>query len=413
VIESTPEPDPDNLVKIITILDKTIVIERYGTVFHPYSTSVPFDYDSIAQDNYVKLSGYTNNDGTILATHIEDLGPFNCGNSVVAIKGIVENYQWNDRFNIGSNIILIKADTQFPCILEGWVRNGIRVKVEGIQGCANTIDADEIEIIEDDEPINELVNGDFIPSISFMEGIVNDLQLNDRTFILDGIIVDFSAIDYPLPGFELDNDQRVEVAGEVVNNIMVAELIRARSGEIKVSGRVTRNDYLINKSITVEVREGNPILVHLDLRTLFEDEMAEDDTVVLPTSIKEGDFVKVKSMLDIDGTSVIANSVKIDEPEDSPTYKLRSYVTSFDPLSHEITLLNTTFSTSVDTDFEDMDDVDLASQEEFYSLIQVGDLVTIEDDRDQGNLSLYGDGLAEEVEIEYRDGFISEEDPDE
>ena len=76
---------------------------------------------------------------------------------------------------------------------------------------------------------------------------------------------------------------------------------------------------------------------------------------------------------------------------------VRGPVTSVNKGHHEITVLNSTFSTAKNTDFE-VDDIDVDTQDDFFDIIQKGEVVTIEDERVEGDL--YGDGIADEVEIE-------------
>ncbi len=380
-IEDTPLADVDNLTKTFTILGSTVIVDRSSTVFHPLPGSVSFDFDTISKCNYIRLSGYFNNQGVIIATHVEELGQYDEGVSKVIVGGIVTDYNGVDQFTLGSQLITINNMTEIIASDSGLneIKDNGNVKVNGIKGDNNTIKADVVNIIE---IANQTADKWII------EGIISDLDAANQTFELDDNFFDYSGLGISSLSFDLENDLHVEVTATKPNDTWVVESILARGGNVEIDGVVIQND-LLNKTIIVEVADGQPIPVYHSIRTLLEVEGADsgNDTV---SAILVGDFVRIKAVDNMDG-SVDASLIKSEPLKDEAKYRIVGSVSSIEPTAYELTILNTTFSIS------DASEFDGETLDDFFRLLQISDTLSVFDFRINGQI--YGDGVVEKVEI--------------
>jgi Domain of unknown function (DUF5666) len=169
----------------------------------------------------------------------------------------------------------------------------------------------------------------------------------------------------------------------MVNGVLIADEVEARSGEVKLSATVQSLDVANGVgTVTLEFAAGT-VSFSIDNKTELGDETDTFDPLQL-ADIRAGDFLTVKAL--INGDQIIATEVRLEHPNQE---KVRGPVDSFISNS-EITLLGLTFSTA-GAEFED-DNNNSVSSTTFYSQLSNGAIVEVEDD-------LPADGVADEVEL--------------
>ncbi|GAH18119.1 unnamed protein product, partial [marine sediment metagenome] len=160
-VAAAPVEDQDMLSKTFDIFNTTVVVGRDATVFEAT------DYDDLAQNDLLEISGYFDVDGKLLATRVEKEGVLVLGDSEVEIRGEVSGFDGIDTFLLGGITIIFDGETEFED-LPGTVKDGQFVEVEGILDLATSIAASRIE--REDEDF-----GDDVDQIS-IEGIVTDFN---------------------------------------------------------------------------------------------------------------------------------------------------------------------------------------------------------------------------------------------
>ncbi len=393
-------PGPDLLTKTFTVLGTTVVADTTGTVF---DNSAVFNFNTLALNDVVEVSGFFDSSGVLHASFIRKTGtfdPLNPPATTVEIKGTANvagagagpGGSFTITTTTGTVTVNILAATDLSGVPGALVTNGMFVEVKGPLLDATTIDATRIEQestsigdVDDDVSIEGLVSG--------FNGLAD--------FQVAGQRVDASApgvsFDPPSLATTLANDDKIEVEGTIDSSgVLIADKLEARGDDIKVHATVNlisvTNAATNTGSITLNVAGGgSTITVLTDSVTTFEDKTGADPTPPLKLDeISTGDFVEISGYLDAAG-KVVATEVRRDSPDD---VIVQAPVQSFVNLS-SITLLGVTFTTDGSTQFEDTDDNPLpGGAADFYGSLSQGDLVKI---KDNGTL---GDGTADEVDRE-------------
>ena len=379
-ISADPVEDMDMATKTFTVLGITVIVNKNTTVFSGT------EYDSLAKDDIVEVSGFFDGTGALLATRLEEEGQLILGTSEVEIRGTVSGFNaMTNTFLLDGITVTVNGFTDLSEVPGGVIEDGQFVEVKGTLETTTSITALRIELesegFDDDED-----------GVS-MQGIVTDFS-GIGNFMVNGQPVDASAADFEPASleFSLDDNANVEVSGPIIGGVLQATEVEQRGGKIKVIAPVTIVDVGAG-SVNVSVVSDQPdITVLTDSQTQFEDERdgMDDCSLASLSSLALGEGLIVEGFIS-GGSNVLASSIKCDDLE---KIELRGPLdaASGDDTSGTVTILGVTIATDVDTEFEDGDDAPISGTS-FFGAVSPGDPAEIQDD-------LPADGTADEVEIE-------------
>ena len=378
-IAGDPVEDSDRVTKTFTVLGITVVVDRNTTVFSGT------DYDSLAMDNIVEVSGFFDDTGALLATRLEKTGQLTLGLSGVEMRGTVRAFNGTDTFLLDGITVMFDGSTDLSEVPGGVIDDGQFVEVTGTLETPTFITALRIELesegFDDDEDRVSI------------QGLVTDF-VNTGNFMVNGQPVDASAADFEPASLAalLGNNASVEVSGPIVGGVLQAIEVEQRGGEIKIIAPVTTFDAeagWVNVSV---VGGETDITVLTDSQTQFEDERDGPDDCSLSslTSLLLGEGLIVEGFISGD-SNVLASSIKCDDLE---KIELRGPLdaASGDDTSGTVKILGVTIATDVDTKFEDGNDAPISGTS-FFGTVSPGDPAEFQD-------KLPADGIADEVEIE-------------
>ena len=381
-IAGDPVEDADGVTKTFTVLGITVVADRNTTVFSG------IDYDSLAMDDIVEISGFFDGTGALLATRIEKTGQLTPGSTTkVELRGTVSGFNGTDTFSLDGITVMFDGSTDLSEVPGGVIEDGQFVEVTGmldpdpptfITALRIELESEGFDDDEDRVSIQGLVTG--------FTGI--------GSFIVNGQPVDASAAGFEPASLaaSLDNNASVEVSGSIVSGVLQAAEVEQRGGESKIIAPVTTFDAGAGW-VNVSVVTGQPdIRVQTDSQTQFEDERdgMDDCSLSSLSTLIPGDGLIVEGFINGD-SGVLASSIKCDDLEKR---ELRGPLdaASGDDTSGTVTILGVTIATDTDTKFEDGDDASISGTS-FFGTVSPGDPVEFQD-------KLPADGIADEVEIE-------------
>lgn len=360
---------PDGAQKTFSIFGQTIIIDETSTIFSDT------DFTGIAIDDVVEVSGYRVSSDSIEATYIGFKGPLVLGSTEVEMHGQIADFSIGppQTFSIDGVTVTIDGMTEVE-LPDSSLANGLNVEVEGVLLTADSILATKVE----------LDSGDFnedVESVS-LHGVVSDF-VSLASFQLAGLTVDASAAEIsPANGATLVADGvEIEVEGDIIGGILVADELEIEEGEAEVEASVGSVSPGTGRFEVYYASLLGRVVVRSDGSTLFED---ETEVVINNFSINDlnvDDIVKVEGR-ELDG-ELVAKVVKRVEPDD---LSLQGAVDDFESQSW-IEILGIRYSVDTGTDYGVLDAV------AFFDQLSIGDIVEIEDE-------LIADGIADSVEFD-------------
>jgi hypothetical protein len=380
-IAGIPVEDADMVTKTFDVFDTTVIVEKNSTVF------VNTDYDSLAQDDLVEISGYFDANGDLLSTRLEKEGDLVLGASEAEIKGTVSGCPaggCTGTFTLGAVTVTYDGSTDLSEVPGGVIDNGDYVEVKGTLVTATSVTASRIEL--EDEGF-----GDDVDEIS-IEGIVTDFNGIDDFRVAGQRVDALGAAFEPAPlAATIGDGDKVEVEGPIVGGTLQANEVEQRGGDVRISAVVVSRNVAAG-TVTLEVVSGQPeITVSTDTQTQIED----DRDGVEPFGIADiapGDFLDVKAYVDDTGT-LIATQIERDDLDDT---ELRGPAdvppTAGTGFAGSVSVLGITIATDAGTGFEDINDDSIAGAI-FFTQVTDGDQVAYKD-------KLPVNGIADEVEFE-------------
>ncbi len=371
-------------IKRLTILNQQVTIDSTRTLF------VDTDFESIGAGDVLEISGFRADPNGIVATYVRKVGSLVPGIiTEVELRGRVENLDADNR-SFSINGVQIEYTGARKIDVEGGrLEEDMLVEVEGIFVSHASVYAIEIE--QEDEAFG--TDGDEIS----LQGIVSGYSPTgaglDEPFFVNGQKVDASTAELDPENLEslMQNGLEVEVEGEIVNGVLIAEELELRDGDTEVRATVVDKDP--SGSFVVEFPVSGPVTqvtITTSGLTVFED---ESETPIPNYSFQElaiGDFVEVEGV-EVAGIGaddkLSALVVKRRKPND---FKLQGAVDAIDPLV-SITILGLTYLVHPTTLYEEDPSVTAA---QFFdpAKLMIGDIVEIED--------YEPDGLADEAELD-------------
>ena len=341
---ATDPADAD--VKFFEVMGIDVRAER-GTTNFDAEDSVPFDFDTLDNDDQVEASGYFS-DGVLFATYMELQTP---DDDDYEAKGIVSDYNGSDAFllNLKSGRVLTVVLAPGAEIPSTGIENDLYVEVEGsIPDPVNAPDevlAVEVEIEDEDRMDDD-------DSEIELKGTLTYEAATDTWSVLDIELAFDSDTEYePESLRNAIADQSaaglyVEVEGENVDGVLTVDEIEVEDGDIEMTGDVESKSGSGNEgSLTLSfgLAEGT-VPVTIDGSTMFLDDDAITGFDL--DSIMPGDKVEIDAREETDG-SYVALVVRI---EDDAGYEVEGPVDAFEDLV-SITVIGVRFGVDANTLF--------------------------------------------------------------
>jgi hypothetical protein len=362
--------------KTFSIFGQQVTIDDTETVFKGTS------FEGLAADDVVEISGFRSSDTKIFASYVE-LKETLANGSKVELRGTISGYTPpTQQFMLDGVAVTFDMTTPIE-VKSGPLANGMYVQVEGkYQTASSSVLADKIE-----EEGNKF--GGDIDDLSLQGLISNYVSIAD--FRLSGRKVDASMAGLsPAKAAALLGDGvLVEVRGELVGGVLVADELELRSGDTRLRTFVSAVNAAQNWFEVSYAGLPGSIRILANNQTLLDDEGPLELPDFSLTDMNPGDFVRVEGIES--GGNVVAETVKRLDDTDLDDSKLEGQVDAFDANTNTITVLGIPFNVYSGTNYED-GGVDILAAD-FFASLMVGDQIEIED-------KVVADGFAENVELD-------------
>ena len=376
-VTNAPLENADMTTKTFKVFDFTVVVNKNATVFAGTS------YEGLLRNDIVEVSGFYNENGSLVATRLEKQGTLSLGVSEVELKGTITGFNDSDTFTVDGITVTFDGATDLSDVPGGVIEDGQFVEVKGTLVTTTAINATRIEL--EDEGIEDSAD-----TVS-LEGFVSDF-VNTGNFRVSGQQVNAAAAVFSPAGLadSIASGDKVEVEGPVEAGVLQATRVEQRGGDIRISAFVfSRNTSAGTVSLTVVIGQA-ALTVNTDSRTQLEDSLVEVEPFGL-ADINTGDFLEIEGYVD-GGGNIVAGQIRRDEPD---RIELRGPVdvppTDGDDLSGGVSILGITIQTDEFTDFENELEEDISGNM-FFDRVSDDDLVEYRDEQ--------ADGIAEEVEFQ-------------
>jgi len=371
-IQNLPEIPLDQ-TWTFTVMGIPVVASKVGTVF------VNTNFDSLADNEWVELSGFFDAAGTLHATRLEDKT-----GSEIEVKGTVNDPPIGNTFtlDVTNGTIHYTVDfssTDLPPLLAA--NEFVEVK-----GTLDAVAGDSIvatEVARADEGFDDV-------DTASIEGIVTEFNTLAE-FKVAGQRVDAAGVNvsYIPSGLatSLADGMQVEVEGPIAGGVLQAIRVEARGGDVEVGAMVV-DVYPDTGSMLLGLAPGN-LTVLVDSQTLLHDDTEMVDLLTLE-DIVAMDYLEVEAYLD-NGGNLVATKIRRDEADDD---LLQGPVDScFDNM---VSILGIGYGLLDGiTSYED-ENGSIGSAAEFCEQAGVGTLVQVVDKLSGSS----PDGVADEAELE-------------
>ncbi|MDH3451618.1 MAG: DUF5666 domain-containing protein [Gammaproteobacteria bacterium] len=380
--------DEDGDTQSLSVLGDTVVADQALTV---YDGPLGFDFDSIDRLDVVRISGFRDDDDRLVATRIEKTGVFNPadpGATQIEISGLITGLT-DTSFSIRT--FPINYDSNSTELPDGGLMEGLFVEVEGVLQSAAIAFAEEVKPEDDGLP-------DDADDIE-IEGVVSNF-VSLSNFKVSGVSVNAGSAEFE-PGslmMSIGNGSRVEVEGALRDRVLMADELKGRGGEVRIEAFVSGvND--TQKTIDLRITPTMTLTVRTDAETTtFKDELGEG--TFNHGAIERDDYLRVRGFQD--GAGIVASEVKRTESEDRIVVQGFVQTSSYTAPNGTITMLDKTFATDGDTEFErdgESDDDDINAADFFNDLAVMG-MTAVVKLIDELTTPTLGDGIIDEVDIE-------------
>ena len=367
--------------KQLTILGQTVTIERTLTRFDASSGVVAPDFDTIAVDDRVEVSGFRRA-ADIQATYVKKKGTGGVGASV-ELKGTVSGAA-GQSFMLGTILVNWNNATTLDDLPSGGPTNGDFVEVEGTLSNATTVQAARIE--------RESAFGGDVDDFEIEGAVTSFVSL--ASFRVAGQPVNASGAGVQFepnqPALVVDG-ARVEVEGTLVNGTLNATKVKISDGDARVHAQIPPGG--IDAAAGTVTLLG--ITIRADASTQFEDDLLNNPNPSLADFVA-GDFLEVRGIEDGAG-GILAT--EISREDDADDVRLRGRVTAFDgdPAGgRSVSIIGVLVPTDANTQFEGFPG-GAADENGFYAEVAVGDLLDAEDEEDLDQTAI---DVADEIEFE-------------
>lgn len=364
----------DDTLKNFTVFGVQVVAQDGVTIFKS-EDAVAFDWASLSDGDHVEISGNFNGD-LLVATYIKLEDGLD---DDFEAKGTVSAYNGSDQFTLtlasGSTLsITVAAGAMIP---SSGISDGQFVEVEGTiadpVNAPTALLASKVEL-EDSDDFDD--NGHVkIEGILSSDGSGNWSIRSTAVGFDSGTVYQPSSLSAAISDGSADG-LFVEIEGNYVDNILVADKVEIEDGDIDARGRIESITEDTANGLHRVVLEFSPatgsVTVVVNNSTMF----MNDDSMT-PFNIGDlaaGMFINAEGYLDSDGTSLVANRI---EREDGSRFEIEAPLGGFED-GVSVSALGVTFTVNPATEYKDTKPAS-------------GDFIRVRDD----NL----DGIADRVEI--------------
>ncbi len=283
--------DIDSVTKEIVVLGQIVIV---NVVTKLKGT----DFDTIAQNDLVVVSGLVDDTGAIRATFLEKTEEFMSGN-VVGVTGFIVNLDTNLKTFEINDLAVDYASIDSGSLPQGFA-DGLLVEVEG------TLDATGGEMLATSIEIGDAIgdgNSDQIEVLGFVTDILSEFE-----FRVGNQMVKFDAATLFVDGTPADIllGAKLEAEGRLVDGILFADEIEFWGpDQIEVEGIVDEVVFIDGfPKFTFEGRDDQ--VVQTNAETEFEDVNKEE--------IEVGMKLEAKGVpVDIDHSVILADKVSLEE----------------------------------------------------------------------------------------------------
>jgi hypothetical protein len=372
--------------RTLSILGVDVIVYEESTVL----AGVLFDHvsnldlnDLVTASDVVEISGYIDESNRVRATRLEYVEPFSVSAEIEA-RGIVTDKPTATEFDLdingdGSGDRLVNTNSSSLKVADLTI--GDLVEVNGVFLTAasdSTIYADDVEF--EDGALGGS-NGE-----ASLEGIVTSLSTALKTFVLNGVTVNYSAATFEPATLAttIADGMQVEVEGNIIGgSILNADEVEAED-EIELATVVSN---VVGSTITMTYNASYDVDVITDAGTEYEDDVGVG--ISSPSDINISDYLIIEGYLTANG-SILAAQVKRATPEDDI---IQGPVSACGGGS--ITILGVVFNlTDGITDYFDQNELPLADSTAFCNAVNAGTYFA--EIKDKAN----ADGTADEAELE-------------
>jgi hypothetical protein len=369
--------------KRLAILGQVVTIERTLTRFDASGVFTAPDFDTIAVNDLVEVSGFRRA-ADIQATYVEKKGvAAAAANASVELKGTVSGVAGRS-FTIGTILVSWTNATTLDGIPSGGPRNDDFVEVEGTLTNATTVSATRIER-----------EGAFSGNVADfeIEGTVTQFS-SLSSFRVDGELVNASGAGAQFepnnPAFVRDG-VRVEVEGSLVNGTLNATKVKQRDGEARVHAEIPVGG--VNAAANTVQLLG--ITIRADASTQFEDKLLSNPNLRIADLVAV-DFLEVRGVEDGAGGILATQIERQNGPDD---VRLRGSVSAIDanPVGgRSVSIVGAVVPTGASTQFSGFSG-SVNDENDFYAAVKVGDLLDAEDQQDGVETAI---DVADEISFE-------------
>jgi len=360
--------------RALEIFGVRALVTRAGTRFRDV------DLDGLTLDMMVELSGLVNGDGALEVTHLRRRRDPIVGVSEVKTFGEVTGLAGGS-FVLGTSEILFDRTTIIDDFGPSGLRDGLRVRVEGILLANDAIQASEIESLRrdrDDRFAETEIQGIVSDFVS-----IADFRVADRPVDASGATLEPNDPDLLRDGVRVEAEGRVNASG-----VLVARKLKFRSNRVRIDAEIASDD-------DIDLANGRlwllDVPIDLDRRMRLRDQRDGLDGFG-PGDLQAGDFIGLRGLARSDGT-VTATRLERDDHDD---LEIRGPVDMIEVSERRFTILGVLIHTDSRTLFRSNDGAVL-SESEFYGRLRPGVVVEAKDEEDGDETDF---DVANEVEIE-------------
>ncbi len=380
-VSAVDDTDPGNIVVTIMGLDITV---NSDTTFDNDDNALSMT--TLAVGQFLEVSGYTNSSG-ITATHIEQQSDsFVADVTEVEIRGTIFSLTDN-QFSIRGLTVAYDSNTELDDVPADTLTEDMLVEVKGtLNAAGDLMTATKVEAEDDGYDDADEVE---------LEGQIYNYDATAMTFSMQGVTVSTASTPELTPAsLTLENDLKVEVEGELINGVLIAEEIKLKGRKIKIHAEISAKDATAGTVAFSLFGGTNNITVRVNQQTEIEDDVGPVEDITFE-DLLVGDFVEVEAF--DDGTEVI-NAIELERKEIDDT-QIEGPISAYDATELTVTLFGQTFSLA-GVDLEAEDSTDLTSDPAaFFALLGTGSFIELTDEN--GNTG--PDAVIDKAEIEEED----------
>jgi len=373
---SVIEENADQTEKSFRVLGANVIINSVNTVFEGSG----FDYDSIALNNHLEISGFYDQNSVLHATYVELKATIFNPASIVEIEGVIENLSGTE-FTVRN--VNVSAGSANISDFDNGLENGAYVEVKGTFA-NNTINATEVE----KEEINYVDDGSEVS----IEGYITR-YVSASDFDIDGFRINGASAVLEPATLVLALGLKVEAEGAVSNGVLNATEIEAAEGDAEVHAVVSAVNAGAG-TFTLDIASTSQfITVSVDTSTTLEDDALEIESFSLQ-NLQVGNAVEVVGS-ESGASSIVATKVKRISALEKTILQGMATAASGNGTAGTITILGVVFNYGGSTEFENESELSLDPAEISALINTINSTPTLLKIKDEDS-----DGLAEEIDLE-------------